>query len=272
MNIEDIIRAVNPVRPGDVEDALSPGAQHTLARVLQSDATPGVANGRAPRAHRSSVPPGLHSRHGPPSSRPRKRKLIMISLAAVAAGATAAGLVLAVPGAARRPAPTAAPGPKAHPSATSATPQYTSARQVLLTAAANVASAPASGQVLAAPGCQGDDLAGRDAGASVRHLGVGQLTTSGTPARRRARTGYSPPRKGAVPATRPTRPPGARSAPRRRGQRAGPKASAPAPATCSRLEPGREYCRPPRPIRSQGACSRNRATASSATWKATVRG
>ncbi len=146
MNIEDLIRAVNPVRPADLEDALSQGAQHTLARVLQQDATPGVANGRAPRAHRSSVPPGLHSRHGPPAVRSRRRKLIVIGLAAVASGAAAAALVLAVPGLTGAPSPTVAPGPKAHSSATPSAPQYTSAQQVLQAAAANVTSAATSGQ------------------------------------------------------------------------------------------------------------------------------
>jgi hypothetical protein len=141
MNIEDLIREANPVRPGDVEDAFSPGARSTLAAILREDALPGPADGRAAHAHSGLVPPGQRARHGP-SPRSRKRRMIMVGVAAVAAGATAAGLLLAVPS----PAPTAVPEPKAHPSATSSLPQYTTARQVLLTAAANVTGAATSGR------------------------------------------------------------------------------------------------------------------------------
>jgi len=121
MNIEDLIREANPVRPGDVADATSPKAQRTLARILQQDALPGEVNGRARGTHGPSVYRYRHSRHGP-SPRSRKRRLIMTGVAAVAAGAAAAGLLLAVPGPARPRTPTAVPGSKAHSSATPAAP------------------------------------------------------------------------------------------------------------------------------------------------------
>ena len=143
MNIEDLIREANPVRPGDVADATSPKAQRMLARILQQDALPGEVNGRARGTHGPSVYRYRHSRHGP-SPRSRKRRLIMTGVAAVAAGAAAAGLLLAVPGPAHPRTPTAVPGSKAHSSATPAAPQYTSAQQVLLAAAANVTTSAAT--------------------------------------------------------------------------------------------------------------------------------
>jgi hypothetical protein len=143
MNIEDLIREANPVRPGDVADATSPKAQRMLARILQQDALPGEVNGRAPGAHGPSVYRYRHSRHGP-SPRSRKRRLIITGVAAVAAGAAAAGLLLAVPGPTHPQAPTVAPGSKAHSSATPGAPQYTSAQQVLLAAAANVTTGAAT--------------------------------------------------------------------------------------------------------------------------------
>lgn len=144
MNIEDQIRQANPVAAGDVEDAFSPTAQRTLSRILRKEAAPGPAPGRALHARRSAVPRGLHYRHGP-TFRGRKRKLIMAGLAAAAAGAAAASLVLAVPGTTRRPAPGAAPGQKAHPSVLPGPAQLTTARQVLLAAAAHVPRTLATG-------------------------------------------------------------------------------------------------------------------------------
>ena len=127
MNIEDLIRAANPVTASDVAAGDSPHARRTLARILTEHADPG-AGGRGRLA------------------RPRKRRtLFAVGLAAIAAGATAA--VLVVPAAPRevpRKPPAAAPGVRAatlHPPKA----ELTSARQVLLTAAAHVHSGPASG-------------------------------------------------------------------------------------------------------------------------------
>lgn len=127
MNIEDLIRAANPVTASDVAAGDSPHARRTLARILTEHADPG-AGGRGRLA------------------RPRRRRtLSAVGLAAIAAGATAAVLVVpAVPREAPRKPPAAAPGVRAatlHPPKA----ELTSARQVLLTAAAHVLSGPTSG-------------------------------------------------------------------------------------------------------------------------------
>jgi hypothetical protein len=123
MDIEDLIREANPVQTGDLPAGDSPHARRALAQILQA---------RAPRptagpAHRLTVGRSRSPR------RARKRTLIMAGLTVAAAGVTAAAVLLA--------APATAPAP-AH-----ATPaQLTTARQVLLTAAAHVASAPVTGR------------------------------------------------------------------------------------------------------------------------------
>jgi len=124
MNIEELIREANPVRTRDLAAGDSPRAQRALVQILQGHTT-ATAVGRR-----------RHSRKG------RKRTLITVGLAFTAAGATAAAAVLAVPGASQRPAPGVVPDPGAHAKKA----QLTTARQVLLTAAAHVASAPTTGR------------------------------------------------------------------------------------------------------------------------------
>jgi hypothetical protein len=124
MSIEDLIREANPVKTSDLAAGDSPPAQRALAQILRDHPAPGAA-GRRRRARRGGKP-----------------ALITAALAATAAGVTAVGLVLAVPGAAHRPAPTAAPAPRAHPGKA----QFTTAREVLLAAATHVAPAPVTGR------------------------------------------------------------------------------------------------------------------------------
>jgi hypothetical protein len=120
MDIEDLIREANPIQTSDLPAGDSPPAQRALAQILQA---------RAPR------PPAgpAHGRSRSPR-RARKRTLIMAGLAVAAAGATAAAVVLAAPGTASAPPAHATPS------------QLATARQVLLTAAAHVAGAPATGR------------------------------------------------------------------------------------------------------------------------------
>jgi hypothetical protein len=124
MNIEDLIREANPVRTRDLAASDSPHAQRALVQILQGH-TAATAAGRR-----------RHSRRG------RKRTLTTVGLAATVAGATAAAVVLAVPGGSQRPAPGAAHDSGAH----AKNAQLTTARQVLLTAAAHVASTPTTGR------------------------------------------------------------------------------------------------------------------------------
>jgi hypothetical protein len=124
MNIEDLIREANPVPASDLAVADSPHAQHMLAQILQETAASSAA------------------RRGQPSRRRRKRTLMTVVLAATAAGATVAALTLAVPGAAERPSHGRPGTPGAHPG----TAHAATARQILLTAAANVTSGPATGR------------------------------------------------------------------------------------------------------------------------------
>jgi hypothetical protein len=123
MNIEDLIRAANPVRTSDVAAGDAPHAQRTLERILGQHAV-GDAH------HRRSSP------------RRRKRTLITVGLTVAAAAAAAVALVVAVPGAVQRPSHGRPPGPGAH----ERTAQPATARQVLLTAAAHVTDAPATGR------------------------------------------------------------------------------------------------------------------------------
>jgi hypothetical protein len=123
MNIEDLIREANPVSNSDMAAGDSPHAQRALARILAERAGPGTG-GRSQRSRRA-----------------RKRALLTVGVAAMAAGATAAALVLTAPREAPRKPPGAAPRVRAtttHP----AKGEPTTARQVLLTAAANVLSGP----------------------------------------------------------------------------------------------------------------------------------
>ncbi len=137
MNIENLIRAANPVRTSDLDGGDSPRARRVLARILQDSARSTAPNSAmGPGFDRGRAAAGRGRRHR------RKRTLLTIGLAAAAAGATAAGLLLAVPGAAQHPLHGPAPAPGAHPS----TAQLATARQVLLTAAANVASTPTTGR------------------------------------------------------------------------------------------------------------------------------
>lgn len=124
MNIEDLIREANPVRASDVATGASPHARRALAQILTDHADP-AADGRG---------------------RPRWRgRLFPVGLAAMAAAATAAALVVS---AAPREAPLKHPGAATRVRASTVHPvkgEFTSARQVLLSAAAHVLSSPASG-------------------------------------------------------------------------------------------------------------------------------
>jgi len=124
MNIEDLIREANPVRASDVAAGDSPQAQRTRTQILTGHSSPSARVRGRPR---------------------RRRTLFAIGLAVIIAGATTAGLVVsAVPGGAPRKPPAAAPSRGAatvHP----VKGELTSARQVLLTAAAHVPSSPVSG-------------------------------------------------------------------------------------------------------------------------------
>jgi hypothetical protein len=136
MNIEDLIREANPVKTSDLAGADSPDAQRTLAQILRERALASPAHSRPLHLGRAGARQGRHSRRG------RKRTLITVGLAAATAGATAAALILALPGAAHSPPPRSALRPSAHPR----TAPLTTARQVLLTAAAHIASSPATGR------------------------------------------------------------------------------------------------------------------------------
>lgn len=137
MNIEDLIREANPVPACALDAADSPHAQRVLARILQDDSD--LAAGHEGR---------LAQRSRPRSRRFRKRSLIVAGLAAALAGATAAVLVVAGPGPSHRAPPAAgrAPNGPAAPNGHQPAGELTSARQVLLTAAAHVASGPATGK------------------------------------------------------------------------------------------------------------------------------
>ena len=123
MNIEDLIRAANPVQPSDVAAGDAPHAKRMLERI---------------RAHHA-VGDAHHRRSSP---RRRKRTSITVGLIVAAAGAAAVALVVAVPGAVQRPSHGRLP----RPGARAGTAQLPTARQVLLTAAAHVTSAPATGR------------------------------------------------------------------------------------------------------------------------------
>jgi hypothetical protein len=135
MNIEDLIREANPVRTGDVAAGDSPRAQRALAGILAGHPGPSRAPVRKRRLGRAEVRGGPHSR------RRNKRALITVGLAAAAAG-MAAGLILAAPHAAHGPATGSAHPRTTRPHAA----EFTTARQVLLSAAAHVTGAPTTGR------------------------------------------------------------------------------------------------------------------------------
>ena len=131
MNIEDLIRRANPVQASDVPAGDSPPARRALAQIL-SDHSGGGALRRSRGAR-----PG------------RRRTLFTVGVAATAAAATAAILVSAVLSEAPRKPPRAVPStpvtvhpPKGH--RTKGGP--TTAREVLLTAAAHVLASPTTGK------------------------------------------------------------------------------------------------------------------------------
>lgn len=127
MNIENLIREANPVSTSDMAAGDSPHAQRALARILAERAGPG-AGSRSQRTRRA-----------------RKRALFTVGVAALAAAVTAAVLVSAAP----REAPRKPPGAAPHVHATATHPAKgepaQTARQVLLTAAANVLNGPTTG-------------------------------------------------------------------------------------------------------------------------------
>jgi hypothetical protein len=131
MNIDDLIRQANPVKAGNVPAGDSPPARRTLAQILTDH-----SDGGAPRRSRGA-------RQG------RRRTLIMGGVAAIAAAATAAALAWPAPREAPHKPPGAAPSVPAtvaHPTTTHPTSGGpTTARQVLLTAAAHVLNSPTTG-------------------------------------------------------------------------------------------------------------------------------
>jgi hypothetical protein len=123
MNIEDLIRAANPVRSSDVPGADSPHARGALAQIM--------------REHAAATP----VRHRRLSRRLRRRTLTMASLA-VAAGVAVATTVWAAPGAHPRTVMAAPRTIRPH----SRTAHPITARQILMSAAAHVAGGPVSGK------------------------------------------------------------------------------------------------------------------------------
>lgn len=124
MNVEDMIRAANPVRSGDLPDGDSPRARAALAAIQRERDAP--------------AGPGHHGHS----------RWWLPALAVMAAGAAVAVVVSLVQGAppGKPPAATAprlssAPAPRASRAQSQAT-----ARQILLLAADHVAAAPVSGK------------------------------------------------------------------------------------------------------------------------------
>jgi len=128
MNIEDLIRRANPVQARDVPAGDSPPARRALAQILADH-----SGGGAPRRSRGA-------RQG------RSRTLFTVGVAATAAAAI---LVYAVPREAPRKPPRAAsstPAVTVHPpKGHGAKGGPTTAREVLLTAAAHVLANPTTG-------------------------------------------------------------------------------------------------------------------------------
>jgi hypothetical protein len=124
MNIEDLIRAANPVRTRDLAAGDSPRAQRALVQILQGH-TAATAAGRRPHARRVM-----------------KRTMVTAGAAFTAAAATVAVLLSAAPGTPPRAAKGAAPAPRGH----ARTAQPVTAREILLAAAAHVASGPVTGR------------------------------------------------------------------------------------------------------------------------------
>ena len=127
MNIEDLIRDANPVSTSDLATGDSPHAQRSLARILAERAGPG-AGSRSRRTRRA-----------------RKRALFTVGVAALAAAVTAAVVVSAAPREAPRKPPGAAPRTHATTAHRAKREPAQTARQVLLTAAANVLNGPTTG-------------------------------------------------------------------------------------------------------------------------------
>jgi hypothetical protein len=134
MNEQDLMDLVTALRSPMVDQLADEGYARRRDRDLASAAAEGPGH-RSSALGRRSFPPA------PGRQRLRKPALITVGVAAVA-GATAAALVLAVPGAAQRPSH----GAPAAPGSPAGTAQAAAARQILLTAAANVISAPATGK------------------------------------------------------------------------------------------------------------------------------
>ena len=136
MSIEKLIRDANPVRNGDLVAGDSPHARRALAQILQEHVDPRVTSSKAHH------PAGLQSR------RVKKGTLMTAGLALAAAGAAVAVLLSAAPGVPPRAAVGAATTPRVirQPRMHAPTAQPTTARQILLTAAAHVAGGPATGK------------------------------------------------------------------------------------------------------------------------------
>ncbi len=137
MSIERLISDANPVRERDLLAGDSPHARRALAHILREHADPRSTTRMARLAGRQQ------------SRRVRKGAWITVGLAATAAAVAVAVLLSAAPGV----PPGAATGAGAAPHVTNQpraarapAAQPMTARQILLTAAAHVASGPATGK------------------------------------------------------------------------------------------------------------------------------
>lgn len=158
MNIEDLIRAANPVRMSDLPDGDSPHARRALAEITRERPADTTA-GRPHHPLRARKLSPADAAAGRPHHSLRARQLWLTALAVAAAGAAVAIVVSVVPAGpspnaqnALRQQQTAGSGPGTSPTASPAprpahapAVQLLTARQVLLQAAKHVAPVPASG-------------------------------------------------------------------------------------------------------------------------------
>lgn len=132
--MDDPLNLVADLRPAVLDDLADAGyARHRHDDLARTSAESERSMAPSPGRHQGAPRRGWHSGTG------SRRALLTASVALVAAGATAAAMVLAAPPRAQRKAPVAAP--RVHPS----TGEPATARQVLLTAAHHVLSGPATG-------------------------------------------------------------------------------------------------------------------------------
>ena len=131
MNIDDLIRAANPVQADQLPSGDAPGPRRALSRILGAGTTPAVENRARPRKF-------------------KKRILVPAGLVTVAGAGVAVAVVLSSAPSPSHPAaigPATSPRPSTHPRAPHPQPsRLPTARQVLLTAAEHVTPGLASGK------------------------------------------------------------------------------------------------------------------------------